>query len=157
MQNCKRHRQKSENTVRRHMSHFHHITLLFDARSDSVALKAQTITFLLGIRSPPTCECWISPRKIGQQSLRYFSTLTNVQQLWIEWFNRSTFFPDIRWCSGTSHWRCNSSGTQQRLLCFLTLPPNLIFSCFLVILTFAGLVFTAINKQYFKLQDLQGN
>ena len=84
----------------------------------------------LSIRSS-SFEPWLSPRKFDRQTLRYFSALTNVQQLRIERFGLSKFIPDIERYFG--HFALTlrsisltiSSGTQLELLYFLGLFPNL--------------------------------
>jgi hypothetical protein len=84
----------------------------------------------LWIRSS-SFEPWISPRKFDRQTLRYFSALTNVQQLRIERLDLSRFMPCIERYFGhfaptlQSISLTISSGTQRQLLYFLGLFPNL--------------------------------
>ena len=74
---------------------------------------------------------WLSPRKFDRQTLRYFSALTNVQQLRIERFDLSKFMPGVERYFGhfaptlRSISLTISSGTQRQLLYFLALFPNL--------------------------------
>ena len=76
-------------------------------------------------------EPWLLPQKFDRQTLRYFSALTNVQQLRIERFELSKFIPDIERYFGhfaptlRSVSLTISSGTQLELLYFLGLFPNL--------------------------------
>jgi len=74
---------------------------------------------------------WLSPRNFDKQTLRYFSALTNVQQLRIERFDLSKFMPGVERYFGhfaptlRSISLTISSGTQRQLLYFLALFPNL--------------------------------
>ena len=49
----------------------------------------------LWIRTPPTREPWVPPRKFDRQTLRHFSAPANVQQLRIEKFDLSKFVPGV--------------------------------------------------------------
>jgi hypothetical protein len=76
-------------------------------------------------------EPWLSPRKFDRQTLRYFTTLSNIQKLRIERFDLSKFIPDVERYFGhlartiRSISLVISSGTQMELLYFLGLFPNL--------------------------------
>ena len=76
-------------------------------------------------------EPWLSPRKLDRRTLRYFSALTNVQQLRIERFDLSKFMPSIERYFGCfapalrSISLTVSSGTPRQLLCLLALFPSL--------------------------------
>ena len=74
---------------------------------------------------------WPSPITFNRQALRYFSALTNVQQLRIDRFGLSEFMPGVQQYFGhfAPTLRCISlwisSGTQRQVLSFLGLFPNL--------------------------------
>jgi len=74
---------------------------------------------------------WLSPRKFDRKTLRYFSALTNIQQLRIENLDLLKFMPGVERYFGhfAPTLRCISltisSGSQRQLLYFLALFPNL--------------------------------
>jgi hypothetical protein len=121
--------------------HLHHTLTLKNWTSDSTRAGFKPLAKMhkmdllplvkkLWIRSSSFTP-WISPRKLDRQTLRYFSALTNVQQLRIERFDLSKFMPNIERYFGhfaptlRSISLTISSGTQRQLLCFLALFPNL--------------------------------
>ena len=95
--------------------------------------KLGLLTFVkkLWIRSPAADVVRISPRRLDRKILQNFSAFTNVQQLRIDWFNLSDFFPDIGRYFGHFAPALRSislkilSGTPQQILCFLALFPYL--------------------------------
>jgi hypothetical protein len=121
--------------------HLHRTLVLEERTEDPARAELKPLTKLhkldllpfvkkLWIRSL-SFEPWISPRKFDRQTLRYFSALTNVQQLRIERFDLSKFMPGVERYFGhfTPTLRSISltilSGTQRQLLYFLSLFPNL--------------------------------
>ena len=121
--------------------HLHHTLTLEERPSDQTRAELKPLANLGKMGLLPfvkklwiqcsSFEPWISPRKFDQQTLRYFSALTNVQQLRIERFDLSKFMPGIERYFGhfapelRSISLMISSGTQRQLLYFLSLFPNL--------------------------------
>ena len=123
------------------MPHLHHTLTIEERPSDPARWELKPLAKLhkmdllpfvkkLGIRATSSGP-WLSPRKFDRQTLRYFSALTNVQQLRIERFDLSKFMPGVKRYFGhfapalRSISLTVSSGTQRQLLYFLSLFPNL--------------------------------
>ena len=71
-----------------------------------------------------------TPNRFDRFTLRYFSALTNLQELGIDCFQVSSFMPTIRQCFGhLSNLRFlalkNPNGTRRQILYFIGLFPNL--------------------------------
>ena len=121
--------------------HLHHTLTLEERPSDQTRAELKPLAKLYKMDLLPfvkklwircsSFEPWISPRKFDRQTLRYFSALTNVQQLRIERFDLSKFMPGVERYFGhfapalRSISLTISSGTQRQLLYFLSLFPNL--------------------------------
>ena len=121
--------------------HLHRIVTLEDRPLDVSRAELKPLTKLhkmgllpfartLVVRSS-SFEPWLSPRKFDRQSLRHFTSLSNIQRLRIERFDLSKFIPDIERYFGhlartiRSISLIISSGTQMELLYFLGLFPKL--------------------------------
>ena len=102
-------------------------------KSHKLGLLPLVKRFRIRLRNNPYGSHYIkfSPKRLGRCTLRYFSALTNLQELGIDYLQVSSFMPTIQRCFGhlspTLQFLAlkEPNGSCRQILYFIGLFPNL--------------------------------